>query len=268
MLIFLNIIKKGTKIQMINNYTHQKPSVTVETKGKRRMKSLLTTPLVILALLAPLYAGADSDRGVAASQAGDYETLEKILKKAAEQGNASAQFNLGNMYRLGEAVIQDDEEAVTWFRLASEQGHASAQFNLGLMYRDGKGVLKDDKEAVKWYQLAAAQGTAGAQYNLGYMYRYGNGVLQDDKEAVKWYQLAAEQGIVEAQFNIGVMYANGEGVLEDDVYAWMWWDIATSKGHEKGKGYRDSLSKVMTPSQIAEAQKLARECVAKDYKDC
>ena len=87
------------------------------------------------------------------------------------------------------------------------------------MYRYGNGVLQNDKEAVKWYRLAAEQGAPEAQHNLGFMYRYGKGVLQDDKEAVKWYRLAAEQGVVEAQFNTGVMYANGEGVPEDNVYA-------------------------------------------------
>ncbi len=71
------------------------------------MKSLLISPLVILALLASLHASADSDKGVAASQARDYETAFQEFKKAADQGHASAQFNLGNMYRVGEAVISE-----------------------------------------------------------------------------------------------------------------------------------------------------------------
>jgi len=61
------------------------------------------------------------------------------------------------------------------------------------MYENGQGVVQDDKQAVKWYRLAAEQGDAKAQTNLGWMYYKGKGVSQDDKQAVKWYRLAAEQ---------------------------------------------------------------------------
>ena len=57
--------------------------------------------------------------------------------------------------------------------------------------RKGKGVLQDDAEAVKWYRLSAEQGNAYAQYNLGVMYSNGKGVLQDYAEAVKWYRLVS-----------------------------------------------------------------------------
>ena len=76
-----------------------------------------------------------------------------------------------------------DAEAVRWFRLAAEQGDASAQFNLGGMYANGEGVLEDDTEAVRWFRLAAEQGHAGAQSSLGFMYDYGQGILEDEAEA-------------------------------------------------------------------------------------
>jgi TPR repeat protein len=71
------------------------------------------------------------------------------------------------MYDKGEGVPEDDAEAVKWYRLAGEQGNASAQTNLGFMYDKGYGVPKDDAEAVRWYRLAAEQGYASAQFNLG-----------------------------------------------------------------------------------------------------
>ena len=71
---------------------------------------------------------------------------------------------------------KDDAEAVSWFRKAAEQGHAGAQYNLGLKYARGEGVPKDDAEAVSWYRKAAEQGHAGAQFNLGLMYARGEGV--------------------------------------------------------------------------------------------
>lgn len=85
------------------------------------MKSLLITPSVLLALLAPLYAGADFDKGLDAVEAGDFATAEKEGKKAAAQGNADAQFNLALMYRKGESVLQDDKETGKWYLLAAEQ---------------------------------------------------------------------------------------------------------------------------------------------------
>ena len=65
---------------------------------------------------------------------------------------------------------QNYAEAVKWYRLAADQGDASAQYNLGVMYANGQGVPQNHAEAVKWYRLAADQGNASAQFNLGDMY--------------------------------------------------------------------------------------------------
>ena len=121
---------------------------------------------------------------------------------------------------------------------------------------------------MKWYRLAAEQGNASAQYNLGVMYQNGQGVPQDYKTAVKWYRLAAEQGNASAQGNLGVMYALGTGVLKDYVYAHMWGNIAVSIGGEDKGKVRDFVVGKMTPADISAAQKLARECVRKEYKGC
>ena len=80
------------------------------------------------------------------------------LRKAAEQGDTRARYNLGHIYDKGEGVPENDREAVKWFRKAAEQGHALAQFNLGLMYAKSDGVGKDYVKAYAWANLAAAQG--------------------------------------------------------------------------------------------------------------
>jgi len=100
------------------------------------------------------------------------------------------------------------------------------------------------------------------------MYRKGDGVPQDYKTAVKWYTLAAEQGDADAQNNLGLMYALGQGVLLDYVYAHMWANISASNGYEDAIKLRDLVAQEMTSADISEAQKLARECVAKNYKGC
>ncbi|MEG2063237.1 MAG: tetratricopeptide repeat protein, partial [Kiritimatiellia bacterium] len=70
-----------------------------------------------------------------------------------------------------EGVARDEAEAVKWYRMAAEQGDASAQYNLGCCYRKGEGVARDEAEAVEWWRKAAAQGVAEAKralQRLGY----------------------------------------------------------------------------------------------------
>ena len=93
------------------------------------------------------------------------------------------------MYEDGRGVAQDYAEAAKWFRRAADQGVAAVQFNLGRAYEIGRGVPKDFVEAAKWYRKAADQDDATAQFNLGAMYYYGRGVEQDFVEAHKWFAL-------------------------------------------------------------------------------
>ncbi len=165
----------------------------------------------------------------------------KWYRKAAEQGFAWAQNILGYCYNNGEGVTQDYAEAVKWYRKAAEQGHANAQCNLGLCYEFAKGVTKSITEAVKWYRKAAEQGNTQAQCNLGYCYDMGQGVTQDYYEAVKWYRKAAEQGYAYAQFNLGDCYENGQGVTKSITEAVKWYRKAAAQGYARAK---DRLKKL------------------------
>ena len=98
------------------------------------------------------------------------------------------------------------------------------------------------------------------------LYYNGEGVIQDYKEAMKWFRLSAEQGHTKAQHNLGSAYGNGKGVIQDYIYAHMWWNIAASNGVDDGN--KNKVEKKMTFSDISEAQRLARECVKKNYKGC
>ena len=117
-------------------------------------------------------------------------------------------------------------------------------------------------EAVSWLRKAAEQGDATSQYHLGFAYN----VPQDNAEAVKWYSLAAEKGQANAQTNLGLMYANGEGVTQDYVQAHKWYNIAVINGEGIGRQEKDNIEKLMTPDQIAEAQRLAIEWMEKYEK--
>ncbi len=84
-------------------------------------------------------------------------------------------------------------------------------------------------------------------------------VPHDDAEAVRWYRRAAEQGHAGVQFNLGLMYRKGRGVRQDYVQAHMWVNLAAAQGDEKARKARDKLAEQLTPAQIAEARRLARE---------
>ena len=127
---------------------------------------------------------------------------------------------------------------------------------------------EDYATAIKLWRPLAAQGDAYAQAYLGPMYEQGQGVPQDYAEAVRWYKLAAAQGQAEAQSNLGLMYGKGQGVPQDYVRAHLWFNLAAAKGDSHGVKNRDIAAKKMTPQQIAEAQKMARECLASNYKKC
>jgi TPR repeat protein len=88
-------------------------------------------------------------------------------------------------------VPQDYAQAALWYRKAAEQGDADAQFDLGDLYDTGRGVLRDYTQAALWYRKAAEQGDADAQDALGDLYNTGRGVPRDYAEAYFWYDLAA-----------------------------------------------------------------------------
>ena len=183
-------------------------------------------------------------------------------------GSASMSWSADIQKGLTAAQRGDFATALREWTPLAKQGNAYAQYNLGQMYRQGKGVPQDDKTAVKWYRLAAEQGNASAQTVLGAMYNEGQGVTQNYKTAVKWFRLAAEQGLAIAQFSLGYMYDNGNGVIRDYVRAHMWFNIAALSGYKDAVKKRDIVAKRMTTLQIVTAQKLARECVRKKYKGC
>jgi len=140
----------------------------------------------------------------------------------------------------------------------------------GADFQKGSEAYKngDYATALREWEPLAKQEDARAQYNLGIMYEHGKGIPQDNKTAVQWYRLAAEQGYANAQYNLGLMYGLGQGVIQDNVYAHVWWNIAASQGIKSATKNRDIVAGRMTPAQIAEARKLSRECVKKNYKGC
>ncbi len=81
--------------------------------------------------------------------------------------------------RMDGDVDKNCSAAVEWYRKAAEQGYADAQYNIGKMYQYGYGVVQNYSKAKKWYRKAAEQGLVRAQNNVGKMYQNGYGVVQN-----------------------------------------------------------------------------------------
>ena len=124
------------------------------------------------------------------------------LSRAAQSGRAQAQYALALRYEEGAGAPQNLDLALWWYRRAALQGHAAAQNNLGALYYEQGNF----QQALHWYQRAAHKGNANAQFNLALMHELGRGVPKNPEKAQYWYQLAAAQGHWNAQYNLARLF--------------------------------------------------------------
>jgi eukaryotic-like serine/threonine-protein kinase len=142
----------------------------------------------------------------------DVQRAVKYYRNAAAHDYPDAENVLGSLYATGaDGVPQDNDEALVWFQKAAAQGLAKAQKNLGDMYYFGRGQDKDYKQAMFWYAKAADQKFADAQFRLGYMNEKGLGTDPNDQAATEFYQKAVRNGSVEAQRALDRLSAKAAG---------------------------------------------------------
>ncbi len=134
------------------------------------------------------------------------------VEEAARQGDAGAQFQLGELYFQNTGI--PPEEASRWFGKAAEQGHAGAQYFLGIYFLNAGGG-EVSRQAIQCFQRSARQGYMPAQRILGCCSWCGDGVKKNPREALKWFRKSATQGDGESLFRLGVGYAEGSGVKKD-----------------------------------------------------
>jgi TPR repeat protein len=211
----------------------------------------------------------------AADRKDDYATAIPIYRTLAEKGNVSAQKRLGFFYENGVGVKRDWVESAKWFGKASDEGDESAVFVLSFLgrhWRD-RGSASATPTIYELVEKVAKSGFAVAQFALGVMY-YPIGdpsfdaTKGDIAKALVWYRRAAEQGNVDAVIALGMAYAEGIGVVQDNIEADKWYNIAASQAKSADEladiaTRHNKIAHTMTSSQIAEAQKLAREWRAK-----
>src|SRR5947207_41466 len=150
----------------------------------------LVVAVLAAAMAAPLSAQSVK-AGIEAWQRADYPGAVAIWRPLAEGGDADAQFNLGQAYRLGRGVPLDLSAAKIWFERAARSGHLDAETTLGLLtFQNG-----DRVQGLKWLKQAADQGEPRALLVYGTALFNGDGVPQDRVLAYALVSRAAAQGL-------------------------------------------------------------------------
>jgi len=182
----------------------------------------------------------------------DVPTAITYLEKAAEKDVEKAQEMLGLIYfgKLGEAYL-NLEKSFYWFSKAAEHGNASAQYMIAIFYENGVIVDKNLDTAYHWYLEAASNGDEGAMGSLCEIYRNraleispeeANGskrkLFRDNVElSFKWGKKASDLGNYEAAYLTGVAYYSGFGVAEDKNEAKKYLQFSAKNGNANAQQF-------------------------------
>lgn len=139
----------------------------------------------------------------------DVITANRLLMPLAEKGDATAQNLSGDLCVL----CGDMTKAVSWYKKAAEQGNAKAQNNLGMAYIKGQGITQNDSDGVGWLRKAAEQGHMKAQNNLSVMYSSGRGVAKDEIESAKWCKKQRNRATLPLKITLGLNTRTGVGLI-------------------------------------------------------
>lgn len=215
----------------------------------------------------------------------DDQMALKWYRKAADQGNANAQFGVGFMYAVGRGVAMDLSESRKWYQRAADQGNAAGQAGLGISLlnanpddQTGMAWLRKaseqnfaparaaicarelkgpddliDAQIVSCYREAAAAGDALAQYGLGYAYKNGKGIARNGPLAITWLKRSAENGYTKAELALGGFYLSGDkdaGITSDRAAAEAWFRKAAEHGSAEAKSRLADLNAVNDPDDV------------------
>jgi TPR repeat protein len=203
-------------------------------------------------------AAAQLELGTLMIQSGETDLGVGLIGKAALQGYADAQKDLGTFYLNGTFVTPDLAKAIELFEKASSQGNAGALAALGGMYTLGKGVIKNPVKGLELFEKAALQGSAAAQYTIGVYYAKGEGgVAQDLNKAIEWLDKAAKQGNPYAPNVLGMVR---EAAAEHR--------IATRQEDEHQAAHEAKISELRGKfgKDLTEEQLFAKELKTEDVK--
>jgi localization factor PodJL len=173
-----------------------------------------------------------------------------VLKDAAQNGVAAAQFELAERLMEGRGVGKDVFAAAMWYEKAALQNLPPAQYMIGTSYEKGLGVAKDVRRARDWYQRAADLGHVRAMHNLASLYAEGVDGKPDYSTAAIWFRRAAEYGVRDSQYNLAILYGRGLGTELSLPQSYAWFALAALQGDEEAARKRDDIAARLDQKQL------------------
>jgi localization factor PodJL len=157
---------------------------------------------------------------------------------------------------LGLQRIQrnQSEEGITLLRRAANQGLAMAQYRLAKIYERGEGVPVDLAQARQWTERAAAAGNRKAMHDLGVFFARGEGAPFDEQAAFRWFRQAADLGVADSQFNLGVLYQQGRGVAANPTEALFWFLVAARNGDGDARARSAHVESQLSAEQLRQVR--------------
>ena len=231
-------------------------------KEFRQIHNLVIQEAVRLGESGTVFPPLDADEPVIPSP--EWQTLTAVdtppeqvqmlieqLTKAAEAGQAPAQYALGRLYRDGGPMEKNHLRSVIWLTQAAKQGDRRAMYSLGKLYLE-----EDDlPTAMRWFRQSAELGHTLAQYRLGKLL-LESGDAHRNTEAVRWLTDAAERGDPYAQYALGKLYLLGKQVPPDHDAAVRWLKQSAAQGNKSARTTLERMEHSRGPSVLSAATRL------------
>lgn len=164
------------------------------------------------------------DHGV--HQDSNYPVAAEYFRKAAEQGNGEAQYELAKLYFYSKLGPTARTNCIPWYLKSAAQGNVKAQSQLGEVMQEFRdNALIKSGAVIEYLRRSAEAGDVKAQFQLAKRYQSGDGVKKDAGEAFKWMRMASEytggdsSRVNDALYEVGLMYQNGDGVAASQAEA-------------------------------------------------
>ncbi|KAA8733318.1 sel1 repeat family protein [Acinetobacter qingfengensis] len=158
------------------------------------MKKFAITTALMTIFAASAHAELITQQPSSSTTVAQYASMPlEQLTRAAQAGQAPAQFYLASRYKKGIGVKQDQSQAFQWFKKAADQGIPSAQLNVGEMYANGLGVKSNLQQAKAYLMKAAKLGDNRASYNLAVLEERAKNYVG----AYQWYELSTRDGMLD-----------------------------------------------------------------------
>ena len=171
----------------------------------------------------------------------------------------------------GDAAVlnKDYSSAIKYYAIASMNGSAFAMLRLEILKEKGHGKIEEFDAAFNQVKLAADKGSEKAQTILAMAYLDGKLVSRSCDKGTRLLKYLASIGNLTAQHNLGGLYLQGNCLPINYLNAYMWRSLhAAATGSESNRSFLKLIEQRMSTNQVAEAQKLAKDCQARNFKNC